>query len=210
MRKGVISLTGNSDQSHTICGSDEVKPKRKGRSSSIGIFAEHMRQLPFLDPLASPGPMSNSHRWAVNGNDSVTSGLERLIANARASRPLSFWFGSYWWAILILKANLPAGPLKGVTLTEECLHHPPPLVTHHGCVGRARNGFEPVRFGAYCYYSKTCPVLNEHVPRPMILKEVSQSGRKCLPYYRFCFFPWVNSCLGCLISQNPLNHVGHV
>ena len=29
IQKGVISLTGNSHQSHTICGSDEVKPERK-------------------------------------------------------------------------------------------------------------------------------------------------------------------------------------
>lgn len=52
IRKGVTSLTGDSDQSHTICESDEVKPERKARNSSTSLYsAKHMRQLHFLGPL---------------------------------------------------------------------------------------------------------------------------------------------------------------
>lgn len=208
--KGVISLTGNSDQSHTICGSEEAKPERKGRSSSTGLFsAEHMGQLPFLDPLTSLGPMSSSKQWAVMEVTGAASGLESLTADARASGTLSVWFGSYWWATPILIAELPAGPLGSDF--DRRMPPFPSSVTHNGHVGKARNGFEPLRFGVYCYDSKTYPVLND-----TYTQQALWPWKKCLKvegsaFHMACFgfFP-SHLMTGLCELREPFNHTEHL
>lgn len=93
---------------------------------------------------------------------------------------------------------------EGVTLTEECLHPSPALVTHNGCVGKARNGFEPLRFGVYCYCSKTYPVLNDTYTQQTCDSRRSASKWKEVPSTRHAlFFSPVIAWPGCVSSQSP-------